>query len=97
MTDTEVEAWKARLEEAEAEIRRSHAALDRIHRYLLELGPTLTTLEQVLLCPIDNCKWRKHPEWEERYEYLQTSEGKVAEEIQFRTRVERLKESTKSR
>jgi len=76
---------QSKLAKVEEEVLRAHAALDRVHRYLVELGPTLT-YEQVLLCPIDTCKWRKHPEWEERYEYLQTPEGRKAEETQFKAR-----------
>jgi hypothetical protein len=77
-------------EELRLEVERSHAALDRIYRYLVQLEPTLTK-EQFLLCPTDTCKWRKHPEWEERFEYLSSPEGKAAEEVQFNARVALLK------
>jgi len=72
--------------EAEKEVERCHAALDRIYRYLAALEPSLTSVEQANLCITDACKWRKHPTWEERYEYLQTAEGKRDEERQFKAR-----------
>lgn len=42
--------------EAKLEVARAHAALDRIYKYLIVLGPTLGSVEQVNLCPIDACK-----------------------------------------
>lgn len=71
--------------EAEWEVERCHAALDRIYQYLIVLEPSLT-VEQANLCLTDACKWRKHPEWEERFSYLQTTEGKEAEARQFQAR-----------
>lgn len=77
-------------EELRKEVERCHTALARIYEQLVALEPTLS-LEQVLLCPVDECKYWKHPEWEERYEYLQTSEGRQAADTSLAARKERLK------
>lgn len=49
------------------EIARLRAALDHIHNYLVVLEPSLSPA-QIALCPIEYTKWRKQPEWDERFE-----------------------------
>jgi hypothetical protein len=71
-------------------VERCHAALDSIYETLVYLEPTLT-LEQILLLPIDRCKWWKSPEWENRYAYRQSDVGRAAHHSSLCARVERLR------
>jgi uncharacterized coiled-coil protein SlyX len=78
-------------EEKAKEVERCHDALDQIYDHLVILESSLPMVEQVLLCPVDLCKWRKHPEWEERYEHGQTEEGKEQRKTQLQARIDRLR------
>lgn len=77
------------LDDAMQEVERCHAVLGMIYDDLCALETTLASTEQVLLCPVDLCKFWKHPEWEEKSRYL-TEEGRTQADAVHLARVRRL-------
>jgi len=74
-----------------AEVERSHCMLGMIYDDLILLECTLS-MEQVLLCPVDRCKYWKRPEWEEKGVHYASPEGKAAAKQARRVRAEQLLE-----
>ena len=77
---------RAREQLPEAEPFRK--ALGMIYNSLVLLGPSLSA-PQLLLCPMDWCKYWKHPEWEQRW-VLSTPEDKERTIASLRARTEQL-------
>lgn len=83
--------WRSR-DTFQLEVERCHAALDSIYEQLMYLEPTLT-VDQIRLLPIDECKWRKDPEWENRYAHRQSATGAASYLSSLRARIKQLREA----
>lgn len=103
LVDERSEARHARAElelelvSVEKEVQRCHFMLGYIYEDLRFLEGSLS-MEQILLCPIDLCKYRKYADWEEegRFEHYLSPEGKAEAKAQRHARGEQLLEWTKA-